>query len=63
MGYDLQPLVTLREKQQLLAEAARDGDVLIFEHDPFVEAATIGQGERGFALRQRGTLDEVLRDE
>jgi len=60
MGYDLQPLVTLREKQQLLAEAARTGEVLIFEHDPFVEAATIEHGERGFVPQRRGTLDEVL---
>ncbi len=33
MGYDLQPLVTVREKQALLFDAARHGWILLFEHD------------------------------
>lgn len=38
MGYDLQPLETVREKRALLYEAARHDWVLAFEHDP--ECAT-----------------------
>ena len=34
MGYDLEPLVTLESKRQLLAEARQDDWLLIFEHDP-----------------------------
>lgn len=34
MGYDLQPLVTVEEKQQMLHRAAREDWVLCFEHDP-----------------------------
>ncbi len=60
MGYDLQPLVTLREKNQMLERAARDGDILVFEHDPPIEAATIQKTEKGFSIRDKGTLNGVL---
>lgn len=60
MGYDLQPLVTLQEKNIILTEAAARGDVLVFEHDPFVEAATVQQTEKGFRLGLHGTLEDVL---
>lgn len=47
MGYDLQPLVTVREKTEVLERAAREGDVVVFEHDPKVAGCCIVQGERG----------------
>jgi glyoxylase-like metal-dependent hydrolase (beta-lactamase superfamily II) len=34
MGYDLEPLVTLETKRQLLGQAVEEGWRLIFEHDP-----------------------------
>lgn len=34
MAYDLRPLLTLEEKQRLLAEAADQSWLLFFEHDP-----------------------------
>jgi glyoxylase-like metal-dependent hydrolase (beta-lactamase superfamily II) len=34
MGYDLEPLVTLETKKRVLAQAAREGWTLVFEHDP-----------------------------
>jgi len=39
MGYDLFPLDTLKAKKEILAEAAANGWLLVFEHDP---AATMG---------------------
>ena len=36
MGYDLEPLVTLATKKELLPRAAREGWTLVFEHDPVV---------------------------
>ena len=35
MGYDVEPLVTLESKRELLTRAAREGWWLAFEHDPF----------------------------
>ncbi len=59
MGYDLQPLVTLREKNDMLDRAVNNGDVLVFEHDPVVEAATVRQTEKGFALDWSGALHQA----
>ncbi|HUF12415.1 MAG TPA: MBL fold metallo-hydrolase [Longimicrobiales bacterium] len=36
MGYDVEPLVTLETKRALLAQAAREQWLLVFEHDPVV---------------------------
>jgi glyoxylase-like metal-dependent hydrolase (beta-lactamase superfamily II) len=34
MAYDIEPLRVMEEKKRLLAEAARDGWIVCFEHDP-----------------------------
>jgi glyoxylase-like metal-dependent hydrolase (beta-lactamase superfamily II) len=41
MAYDLYPLTTIEEKKMLLAQAAEDGWILFFEHDPRVAACTV----------------------
>lgn len=47
MGYDLQPLVTVEEKREILYHAARNDWWLVFEHDPTVGAAQIEFDGRG----------------
>ncbi|MFW6054080.1 MAG: MBL fold metallo-hydrolase, partial [Persicimonas sp.] len=47
MGYDLQPLVTVEEKRELLYEAGREDWILIFEHDPTTGFARVEHDERG----------------
>ncbi|MFZ1729915.1 MAG: MBL fold metallo-hydrolase [Bacteroidota bacterium] len=60
MGYDLQPLVTLNEKNSILAQAAMNNDILLFEHDPAIEAATVQSTEKGFRLGGFGSLESLL---
>ena len=36
MGYDVEPLVTLETKREILARAAEEDWLLVFEHDPVV---------------------------
>jgi glyoxylase-like metal-dependent hydrolase (beta-lactamase superfamily II) len=60
MSYDLQPLVTLAEKHRVLDRAAREGDILLFEHDAATEAATIIKTDKGYAAREKGSLDMLL---
>jgi glyoxylase-like metal-dependent hydrolase (beta-lactamase superfamily II) len=60
MGYDLQPLVTLQEKHDILGAAAASGEILVFEHDPFVEAALVIRDAKGFRILRSGTLEELL---
>ena len=45
MGYDLEPLRSLETKRALLADAAREGWRLIFEHDPRVAMGRAGEGQ------------------
>jgi len=50
MGYDLNPLQTLNEKQKILPQAVEENWHLFFEHDPKIAAGTIKIGERGFTF-------------
>jgi glyoxylase-like metal-dependent hydrolase (beta-lactamase superfamily II) len=59
MGYDLQPLVTLREKTGVLASAVKDRDIPFFQHDPFSEAAIATCDDKGFRIEQAGTLEAM----
>ena len=47
MGYDLEPVVTCREKREILTEAAMHGWRLFFEHDPEVPSCLIEDDNRG----------------
>lgn len=53
MGYDLQPLVTLKEKTEMLGKAADEEWILVFEHDPLVAAGKVMRIEKGFALKEK----------
>jgi glyoxylase-like metal-dependent hydrolase (beta-lactamase superfamily II) len=50
MGYDVEPLVTLETKRAMLTKAARDGWLVIFEHDATVASGRIKVDGKGFAL-------------
>ncbi len=47
MGYDMRPLLTLEEKQQLLSLAANERWVLFLEHDPEDSLIMIEKDEKG----------------
>jgi glyoxylase-like metal-dependent hydrolase (beta-lactamase superfamily II) len=53
MGYDLQPLVTLSEKKNLLQKAADEKWMLFFEHDPDTTMATVTKTDKGFIAKQK----------
>jgi len=50
MGYDVEPLVTLESKRQLLARAEAEGWLLVFEHDPAVAWGRVRHDGRQYAL-------------
>ncbi len=56
MSYDVRPLETLKEKEELLRDAVDKKQVLIFEHDPKIECATVTRNERN-----RVVVDEVFK--
>jgi glyoxylase-like metal-dependent hydrolase (beta-lactamase superfamily II) len=47
MGYDCHPVTTVEEKVDLLDRAVRDDWILVFEHDPAIDACRIERNERG----------------
>ncbi len=52
MAYDLQPMVTVREKQQILKRAVEENWIVFFEHDPRDYAGTIEKGDKGYQLQK-----------
>lgn len=45
MGYDLYPMTTLENKKKLIPQAAREGWLCLFSHDPNVQAAYLRERE------------------
>lgn len=56
MGYDLEPLTIIKEKEKILALAADHGWHLYFEHDPYCDAAKIKRDGKDFAVTDRYQL-------
>ncbi len=59
MGYDTRPLLTLEEKGAFLNEAANNGYVLFFEHDPANECCTVKHTEKGVRVDQIFRLSDL----
>ena len=53
MGYDLQPLVTVEEKKQILPKAVEGNWKLCFEHDPKCAFATVEKTDSGFRVKEK----------
>lgn len=56
MGYDLNPLLLIEEKQKFLSQAASQKWHLYFEHDPYSDAATVIANGSDFAVSERFLL-------
>jgi len=53
MGYDLQPLVTVSEKQKILKQAINESWKLFFEHDPDTAFVTLKETEKGIRVDEK----------
>ena len=58
MAYDLLPLVTIAEKQEILQEALQNDWLLLFQHDPYFECCTLTETPKGIRAGRKGRLDE-----
>jgi glyoxylase-like metal-dependent hydrolase (beta-lactamase superfamily II) len=56
MGYDVEPLVTLESKRNLLARAAEEDWLLVSTHDAATPWGYLAQGEKGMELRPAAPL-------
>ena len=50
MGYDVEPLVTLETKRRILARAAGERWLLVFEHDAFTPWSHVVPDSKGYVL-------------
>lgn len=60
MGYDTQPLITLKEKKEFLKEAADNKYILFLEHDYNYECCTVRTTDKGVRVDQYGKLKDFL---
>jgi hypothetical protein len=60
MGYDVRPLLTLSEKENILNQAVENNYTLFFEHDPLVECCTLENTERGIRAKNTFMLSEII---
>jgi len=60
MGYDIDPLQTIREKEAFLAEAVENNFILFYEHDPVIECSRVVQTEKGFRASDMMSLADIL---
>lgn len=58
MAYDLNPLQTVKEKQEILGQLLKMDSYILFEHDKDVEAARIRQGDKAPEISTTLRLDE-----
>jgi hypothetical protein len=62
MGYDMQPILTLKEKELFLEEALKNNYHLFFEHDPVNECCNVEMTEKGIRAAACFELAKVLLD-
>ena len=60
MGYDIKPLLTIKEKDQLLSRAATEKWYLFLEHDAHHQIITVKHTEKGVRLDQTYTFNEIF---
>ncbi len=56
MGYDLRPLDLIEEKRQILNKLAKVHGYVYFEHDPYVDAATVEAFRDDFTVNEKFLL-------
>ncbi|MCX8144296.1 MAG: MBL fold metallo-hydrolase, partial [Bacteroidia bacterium] len=52
MAYDVRPLETLKEKEQVLERAFQENWLLFFEHDPKIELCSLQKTEKGIRMQE-----------
>ena len=60
MGYDMQPLITLEEKEIFLKKALQENYILFFEHDALHECCRLIETEKGIRASNSFLLKEVI---
>lgn len=57
MGYDLNPLLLMEEKNNILKQAVQKKAYLFFEHDPYCDLALVDPHHQDYHVKERFRLD------
>jgi glyoxylase-like metal-dependent hydrolase (beta-lactamase superfamily II) len=60
MGYDTRPLITIKEKEQFLNNAAENQHFLFFQHDSVNECCSLKNTEKGVRLNEIHLFSEIF---
>jgi glyoxylase-like metal-dependent hydrolase (beta-lactamase superfamily II) len=60
MGYDTRPLVTIKEKEAFLSEAADNEYLLFLEHDAYSEICTVQHTNKGVRLKETHKFKDIF---
>lgn len=59
MAYDVRPLITMQEKENIFKRALNENWLLYFEHDHQIEMCSIQNTERGIRMKDKLKLSEI----
>ncbi|MEW6774369.1 MAG: MBL fold metallo-hydrolase [Bacteroidota bacterium] len=59
MAYDVRPLITMHEKENVFKRALDENWLLYFEHDHQIEMCSIQNTERGIRMKDKLKLNEI----
>lgn len=59
MAYDVRPLITMQEKENLLKRGIQENWLLFFEHDHRVEMCSLDTTEKGIRMKEKLSLNEI----
>ncbi|MBT4678449.1 MAG: MBL fold metallo-hydrolase [Flavobacterium sp.] len=60
MGYDTRPLLTIKEKEAFLTEAADNQYLLFLEHDAYSEICTVQHTSKGVRLKETYKFKDIF---
>ena len=58
MAYDIQPVLTTKEKQALLPKMQDEEWILFFEHDPNIQACTVHKDGKHYRMKEQVLISE-----
>ncbi len=62
MGYDTQPLLTLKDKERFYNDALKDDICIFFEHDLYNECCNLYMTDKGVKVKDTFTLEKFLKN-
>ena len=60
MGYDIRPLITIKEKKVFLNEASNQNYYLFLEHDASTELCTVHHTDKGVRLKETHQFTDIF---